>query len=193
LFYYLGHGATDKVKGHYLEMKTGRLYRKDLREAMARKNPRLQVLLTDSCAAYLPAASGGSPLGGEEAALPRLGLGSFWGLDLTSFLGRPGAAAGREKALSQLLFHQKGVVDINSSRTGTLAYVDLVKGGGYFSVTLMTLFDEGVSAFDSNGDGRVDWSEFYAVLQTKTERATAQGTNHKHSQTTIAFELSVVP
>lgn len=54
VFYYAGHGATDK-KGHFLALgfKPGgsinRFYRDDLLTALKAKNARLTVLLTDCC------------------------------------------------------------------------------------------------------------------------------------------------
>ncbi len=50
LFYFSGHGGYDGKKGHFLALTRGALYRRDLLAAMATKNPRLRVVLTDCCA-----------------------------------------------------------------------------------------------------------------------------------------------
>ena len=56
-FYWCGHGAYDD-DGHYLFMPKGRgrptMYRKEILNALHRKNPRLVVFITDSCHTYLP-------------------------------------------------------------------------------------------------------------------------------------------
>ena len=48
LFYYSGHGAVDD-RGHFFQLAGGKLYRDEVREAMARKAARLNVLLSDCC------------------------------------------------------------------------------------------------------------------------------------------------
>jgi hypothetical protein len=48
LFYYSGHGAADD-RGHYFQLAGGKLYRDEVRQAMAKKTARLNVLLSDCC------------------------------------------------------------------------------------------------------------------------------------------------
>jgi hypothetical protein len=50
VFYYSGHGGLKAGKGHFLALRAGHLYRKDLLAAMTKHQPRLVVVLTDCCA-----------------------------------------------------------------------------------------------------------------------------------------------
>lgn len=50
VFYYSGHGGFNAVRGHFLALHWGMLYRNELVAAMKKKEPRLIVLLTDCCA-----------------------------------------------------------------------------------------------------------------------------------------------
>jgi Caspase domain len=52
MFYFSGHGAYDKKKGHFMAFKRGFLFREALLTAMDKKKPRLRVVLTDCCANY---------------------------------------------------------------------------------------------------------------------------------------------
>lgn len=111
VIFYTGHGAYDD-QGHFLVMPDGenRLHRKTILERIARKNPRLAVLLTDSCNLHVPAGM------------------------------RPGAAARlippqRMTPLFDSLFiRSRGVVDINSSSEGEVSIGAI--GGGLLTLSL---------------------------------------------------------
>ena len=62
VMFYTGHGAYDD-NGHFLMMPDceNRLYRKTILERMARKNPRLAVLITDSCNLQVPSGMAPGP------------------------------------------------------------------------------------------------------------------------------------
>jgi hypothetical protein len=185
LFYYLGHGAADKNKGHFLDMKQGRLYRSELRQVLKSKNARLTIILTDSCAPIegtLPENLPGNNMGGKTKAKAE---------KVVTSKSESGKNSGT--ALRQLLLLPKGIVDINSSRIGTVAWVDLVRGGGYFSLTLMALAHKGVATFDTNGNGIVEWGEFFSVLQRQTAVNASQDPHGPYFQRAIAFELPEVP
>jgi len=109
--FYTGHGASDE-EGHFLAMPDGqtRLHRKTILEHIARKQPRLAVLLTDSCNLSVPSGMG------------------------------PGAAARmippeRISPLFESLFiRSRGVVDINSSSEGEVSIGAV--GGGLLTLSL---------------------------------------------------------
>ena len=111
ILFYTGHGARDE-KGHFLVMPDGttRLHRKTILERIARKKPRLAVLLTDSC-----------------------------NLSVPSGMGPPAAAqlmpAERMSPLFESLFvRSRGVVDINSSSEGEVSIGAI--GGGLMTLSL---------------------------------------------------------
>ena len=109
--FFTGHGAYDD-NGHFLVMPDGenRLYRKTILGRIARKNPRLAVLITDSCNLQFPAGM------------------------------RPGPAARlippeRISPLFDSLFiRSRGVVDLNSSSEGEISVGAI--GGGLLTLSL---------------------------------------------------------
>ncbi|MBN1590720.1 MAG: caspase family protein [Pirellulales bacterium] len=109
--FYTGHGASDD-EGHFLVMPDGKtwLHRKTILERMARKRPRLAVLLTDSCNLQIP--SGMAP--GPSARL---------------------IPPARISPLFETLFiRSRGVVDINSSSEGEVSVGAI--GGGLLTLSL---------------------------------------------------------
>jgi hypothetical protein len=70
LFYFSGHGAFLKSKGHFLGFKRGPLFRKDLLAAMDKKKPRLRLVLTDCCANYVDGTAGAGGLDADIGQSP---------------------------------------------------------------------------------------------------------------------------
>jgi hypothetical protein len=185
LCYYSGHGAADETKGHFLDMKAGRLMRSDLRKAMEAKRARLVVLLSDCCGAY-----------GLDAFGPRNRI----GLEPPDKEKKDGKAkrrpdhgarqntlrSGRGETLRHLLFHHRGVVDITACDLGKLAFSSL-GSGGYFTLTLGYLFGVDGDRFDADGDGLISWNGFFTVLQVATQQ---NATNASYTQTPRAFSLA---
>ena len=97
LFYFSGHGAVDD-NGHYLALSQGKLYRKDLLDALMKKNAKMVALITDCCNTrsdgYLYAAPG----------------------------VRVSQPAKPTPLFRKLFFETAGVVDINSSSPGESAF-----------------------------------------------------------------------
>lgn len=153
LFYYAGHGNMSKAGEHRLALRGGPLTRSDLSRAMALHNPRLLVILTECCASV----SGRRAAPPRRAPRPSRRAGVF-----------ARAGWGRGKALRDLFFRQRGVVDVNASQAGRLAYGKRRLGGGYFTVALGRLLAAPAARFDANRDGFVSWSEFVAVLSRGT-------------------------
>jgi hypothetical protein len=153
VFWYAGHGGTDRVHGHFLGISGGSLERSRLVEVMTSRNARLTVILTDCC----------SNSARMESAR-RLTAGSEW-----------------SDALLDLFFRHRGVVNITAATfdatridpmTGEPGvgefgwYVDGV--GGLFTSSIVELLTSGRSdRLDRSGEGFLDWSEFVDGL---TER-----------------------
>ena len=70
VFYYSGHGAYDKSKGHLLTFHQGDLARSRVLAAMQKHKPRLAVLLTDCCATYEDVLAGKTPLPTAAPVVP---------------------------------------------------------------------------------------------------------------------------
>jgi hypothetical protein len=87
VFWYAGHGGTDRVHGHFLGISGGSLERSRLVEVMTSRNARLTVILTDCC----------SNSARMESAR-RLTAGSEW-----------------SDALLDLFFRHRGVVNITAA------------------------------------------------------------------------------
>ncbi len=189
LFYYSGHGGTDQGRGHFLDLKAGRLFRSELRTAMEAKRPRLLVLLSDCCAGYVS-----SPL---DATVGRIELANPEKdkADAKSKKKRVDLAARqntlksvRGETVRHLLFHHRGVVDITACDVGKLA-LSRRKRGGYFTLTLTGLLAADGDRFDANPDGLIGWDGFFHVLQTATGR---YANRDAYAQTPRAFSLSAV-
>jgi hypothetical protein len=179
LFMYCNtHGKTDPRRGHYLVLGGKRLYRSELRKAMARGKPRLIVLLTDACAT-LPGTTPAKKK--TTAAARKSGSGKEAGRQ----------ASGRQQGLvlRHLLFRHQGVVDINAARKGSFAWGN-VKNGNCFTDAFTQLLSQPVSRFDRNRNGLVEWDEFYRVLAAETRR---QAAKRGRSQMPQAFSLAKKP
>lgn len=111
VIFFTGHGAFDE-KGHFLVMPDGenRLYRETILQRVAQKNPRLTVLITDSCNLQVP--SGTSPLPPNHMLPPE-----------------------RISPLFDSLFlRSRGIVDLNSSSAGEISIGAI--GGGLLTLSL---------------------------------------------------------
>jgi hypothetical protein len=153
LFYANTHGLTDPARGHYLRLGGQRLFRSELRAAMLARNPRLAVILTDVCADMtfekLPHSR---PVARRRKP------------------ARPGRGRG---VLRDLFFRQTGLVDVNAAKRGFSAWGSS-RRGNHFTRALVRLLAHPAKRFDRDGDGRVDWREFYDVLSRETLRSAAQ-------------------
>lgn len=109
--FYTGHGAYDD-DGHFLVMPDGknRLYRKTILDRLARKSPRLAVLITDTCNLHVP--SGMQP-GPTPQMIPPQTISPLF---------------------DSLFIRSRGVVDINSSSEGEVSVGAI--GGGLLTLSL---------------------------------------------------------
>lgn len=135
LFYYTGHGAADD-DGHYLALAGGRLYRRQIREAIERKQPKLTILLTDCC----NLRSDGRRMIAMAPAPPE-------------------PPAEPPPLLRSLFFEPSGVVDFNASSPGEAAY--FVAGQEDAGMDgLGSLFTRAVSHFvDEHLDQKRTWHD----------------------------------
>jgi hypothetical protein len=155
VFFGNAHGGTNPQRGLYISLSKRALFRSELKRAMLRKNPRLAVILTDTCAG-LP----GRPARNAKAGKPR-----------RSRAPRQGSGNGR--AIRQLFFQHRGVVEINAARTGYSSWGN-PRIGDYFTRALGNLIAGPASRIDRNKDGFVTWSEFYPALDREARRVSAE-------------------
>jgi hypothetical protein len=149
LVFYGGHGATDKDKGHYLQLKNGPpLLRSELRKALEAGKPGLALLLTDCCSTHVKLPPGsGVKIKGE-------------GLEVTKTI---------PPTVSCLFFRARGTVDITAA-TDSAAWGD-IEQGGLFTRTLCHLLRKPVKEFDRTGQGFVTWEQFFPRLKNSTQLA----------------------
>jgi hypothetical protein len=179
VFYYIGHGGADKSRGHFLDMKAGRLFRSELLETMQAHHTRLVVILTDCCANY--GGLSGLP------AIEKLPRGTT--PKVAGPLARENQAKrSRGETVQALLFAQTGVVDITACEIGKVALADRHKGG-YFSLTLARLLSEDSSHL-LDDTGRVNWTSFFGLLQRRTEEAAGSDPHDPIAQRPHAFKLT---
>lgn len=110
VFYYSGHGGFDETShGHMFFPSQKNMYRKDVREAIAQKNPRLAVIISDTCSVFIkvpvPPPSAGAPHLEEPTPI-----------------------------FQALFFRPQGLVDIGSTQPGQEAWGD--SNGGLFTRSL---------------------------------------------------------
>lgn len=146
VIYYHGHGATDRIHGHYLHLKQKQtLLRSEILDAclLHRAPPKLLILVTDCCSASIN-------LGIAPAALPQ----------------------DRKEIVKNLFLRHSGVIDITAAsydpvkHKGEDAY--LIMNGAFFTQSFaQAYFDLNLQqGFDSNRDGVISWQEFLNVTQT---------------------------
>lgn len=146
--YYSGHGATDPTRGHAFELhKGGTLFRSELRTAMMRRNPRLIVLLSDSCSNRKLLAGGAA--------------------------GARTVSRGPNPALvSRLFFDHRGMVDVNSSTYSREREIEQVSWGESQRGGLFTFAFYNLLCRDDLPDD-IRWHEFSDRLRRSAEEVYA--------------------
>jgi hypothetical protein len=186
LCYYSGHGGTELGRGHFLEMKGGRLFRSELRAAMESRRPRLLVLLSDCCASYVSGPLGG-PTGRVNVA-DREKDGGKDGRKRQDVAARQNTSKSfRGETFRHLLFQHRGLVDVGACKVGKMAFSS-GKGGGYFTLTLTGLLAADGDRFEADEDGIIGWDGFFTALQAATGR---HAVRDETLQTPHAFAMSV--
>ena len=147
LFFYSGHGASNKEKGQYFQMysgpenKKGDLLRKTLENRLKAKNARLTVLLTNICNVDCPFLA-----------------------PLTRDLSKPP----NYQVMRSLFLLPKGMVNITSSKEGEFSW-NLTGGGdigGLFTFPLVNLL-----RYDRLKPGQVlTWDVAFDALREATQK-----------------------
>lgn len=132
IVYYTGHGAADD-RGQYFDLAAGPLYRADLRNAMAAKGARLDVLLTDCCNARSD---------GKSQARP--------------YIDTP-PPEDFSTIFRSLFIDQRGSVDINGCAPGESAFFAPKSNEGPSTGSLFTLAIE--EYLRVNRDREVPWDD----------------------------------
>jgi hypothetical protein len=160
-FYYTGHGASDKRRGHVLTLSSAKdpfLFRSDLLTAMRAKNAGLTVVLTDCCSNVI-----------NITAPARVTVARAGATDL-------------HPLMSNLFFEQRGVVDITAAELDTSAFCSPDRGS-FFTLALRALImEEEVPRDKKSGEadkpryktmkagGFLTWQDFYPQLRDTTNK-----------------------
>jgi hypothetical protein len=94
---------------------------------------------------------------------------------------------GRGEILKDLLFRQRGVIDITASTVGQLAFSSKTRGG-YFTLTLTGLLSAHADRFEALGDGAVGWGSFFDALQSLTKD---NANRESYKQIPQAFSIKI--
>jgi hypothetical protein len=150
LFYFAGHGGTERLRGHLFRVlsedgtRPVALWRDEVRAAMRSHRPRLAVLLSDVCSNLIE----------------------------FGFLERAAARPPAWETTRCLLLQARGLVDINAVSEGEAAVG--LEEGGFFTQSLAELldppFEELVKELDRDGDGFLHWQELLSELQQIAQR-----------------------
>jgi len=146
VYYYGGHGATDKRTGeHFFELSTRTpLYRREVVQAMEAKKADLVVVLSDCCSTpKLPRGKEGI----KKRSLPAQSL---------------------HPTVRSLLFTARGTVDVTAA-TDNASWGDN-QDGGLFTRSLSAGMQKPPSELDADRDGTVSWEEFFPRLQKDTKK-----------------------
>jgi hypothetical protein len=182
--YYSGHGGWHPEHGQYLAMTNGGrvLFRSDLVAAMERRACRLRVLLSDCCSS-LPndeeAARRIARMGGKGGAVPKT---------TGPVTAGPAVTATQKmkpewRTVRDLFLKSRGTVDITAAQRGQVAWGGYMAGGA-FTLTMVDLLCVPAEQLDANGNGSVEWAEFFTRLRddagaltrgTRTSEQTAHG------------------
>ncbi|MFO0969169.1 MAG: PPC domain-containing protein [Gemmataceae bacterium] len=145
--YYHGHGAYDSAfafrdpsGGHYFDIPSGDLMRKDLWDHLRARKAKLTVLVTETC--YVPASA--HPFIGPKTVVSR--------------------AAKDLPVLASLLLSYNGFIDVNAcSKNESSWNFAAGRGGSFFTDTFVNTCYE--APFKE--PGKVTWAQFLGVVSTK--------------------------
>lgn len=144
-FYYSGHGAVLRGIDHALTTSGGDVLRSEVREALQAKGARLTVILTDCCANVV-----------KRAPRPQAPMAA------------PGLPRQEIPPIRSLLLGHSGLVDILSSDVGESSWSNSEKGGFFTNALVRGLNSPFAHDFDLDGDGFVEWEEFFPYLKSRT-------------------------
>jgi len=167
LFVYYGGRGEIGAKGHSLRLSDGELLRDDLIAAMLKKNARLTVLITDSCAAVI------RPLKRNNVTTDTP-VTSGVKIDATTSVPVASGVQANWDVAKQLFFQHSGLVDVNSCAPGEFAWSTLLIDpdnvkivgfrDGILASQLGQLLCESTTKF-GGGTKPVTWEAFFGVMQ----------------------------
>ena len=161
-----------------MELRDGQLFKSDLLLAMRQCQPRLAVILNDCCSTIM----GNRPLS-QQAKYPSL-PGAV--PSTVPFKTPAPAFQTTGSAFRDLMFRHTGVVDIMAAKTGQAASGNRRLGGSYFTVALTKLLSKDGARFDLNGNGFVEWNEFFVQLQRETVAVSSKG-GQTHTPQAVSY------
>jgi hypothetical protein len=151
VFFYGGHGAMDRTRGHYFELRAGKgapLLRSELRKTMEAKGAGLVLLMTDCCSTPKKLKAMFKERAPDDA-------------------GRPPTTI--HPTIRALMFRARGTVDITAA-TDSASWSDDSEGG-VFTRTLCNHLTRHPKKLGFRTDRLLSWREFFPLLQRQTEKA----------------------
>jgi hypothetical protein len=189
LCYFSGHGAMRwgwaSRHAHYLCManRSGVLFREQLLALMMQKRPRGMMLLTDCCSAWDLGITGPIPVWAASKGA------AFAGPSDAAATSDTGIASPDHDTVCSLLLRPR-LVDITAAEDGATA--NGPPTGSSFTKALLKLFSKPVSSFDRNGDGIVQWDEFFPKLVEETrDQSLGDGVANIHVPRKFAIDEQI--
>ncbi len=167
VFYFTGNAGNQTESGGHAfqffqgaDKKETRLLRRDVRHTLAQKKPRLFVLLTDCCNAYIDALPPASNDGQVKLAD---------GAAQTQTSETDGAKEVSPVA-RKLFFEPSGCVDITSSKYGQYSFAGDGKTGSLATLAWLDVFEKTNETLKSAPETAVDWRQVSEQMIAETEK-----------------------
>lgn len=137
-FYYCGHGAFDKKKGHYLYTSGGDITRTEIRNILNNTGARSIVMVTDCCSSY------------GDFEPPARRVPAKW------------------KVFNKLFFKHTGIVDMTAATEGEFGWVNMVEGGFFTRSFCKYFCEPPSGIRSDGEDGEVTWDDFFGRVKEET-------------------------
>ncbi|HYV37318.1 MAG TPA: caspase family protein [Gemmataceae bacterium] len=169
LFYYGGHGGTDKDKGHYLATSGGNILRSEIKNMMLNTGAQSAFIISDCCSDYVP--FGNQPGGGRSlllnASLLSFAQPSFELAGMPESQQATGGAKANSKLFYDLFYKTEGVVDFTAATKGTVSWCN--SNGGYMTrVLAKALADSTNAPSQAVRPDAINWPSFFAKVKERT-------------------------
>lgn len=139
VFYYCGHGAWDKKKGHYFAMSGGDLLRSEVYQLMNDLGPKLIVMASDCCSSY------------------------------ATFQPPARRVPAKWKVFYNLFYESEGVVDFTGATESQFGWINGRDGGFFTRALTNYLCEPSENIRFDGEAGVVKWDDFFRRVRASTE------------------------
>ena len=160
-----------------VELTETRVLRKDVRQSLSNLSPRLFVILSDCCNAYLPGLTPRSAMPDKDMATPANEI---------------------SPVAQRLFFEPSGCVDITSSKYGQYSFTDDGQSGSFATTAWLDVFEKVNKKLKKNPKEKIDWNVVSDMMIEETEKRFKKKYPNGHpngqtTQTPHVYELPGAP